>query len=395
MPFDFVATVSRGLEPPLADELRALGLSEVRAETGIVRFSGPLSDGYRACLWSRVASRVVLSLGVVPAADGDALYGGVLRLPWADHLRPDRTIAVRFLGTSAAIRHPHYGAMRVKDAVCDALRDRFGARPSVDRDDPDVGLHAHLSGDRAEIGVDLSGPPLHLRGRDRDGGPAPLRETLAAACLRFAGWEQLAADGAPLFDPMCGSGTLLTEAADVLADRAPGLSRPRWGFTGWRGHDAAAWRALLDEARDRVRPVPPDRIFGADLDGNQVRRAEGNLARAGLAGLIPVARAPLSAAVPPVDGRVEVPRGLLVTNPPYGVRLGDEAQVEAMWRQLGDVLRQRFLGWEAWILAGDPELGKRLGLRPRRRIVVFNGPIEARLLHVPIASEPPRGRPVA
>ena len=387
----YVATVSRGLEGVLADELGALGLRAVRPEVGIVRFEGTLLDGYRACLGSRIASRIVLGIGSVPARDGDALYVGARGLPWADHVRPDRTIAVRFLGTSPTIRHPHFGALKVKDAICDALRARTGARPSIDRDDPDVGIHAHLRDDRVDLAVDLSGPPLHLRGRDRDGGPAPLRETLAAAMLRLAGWHVHGPAGAPLLDPMCGSGTILLEAADILLDRAPGLGRTRWGFEGWAGHDPIVWRRVLTEARDRVRAPTGVRIFGADRDPSQVRRAAENVGRAGLEDAIAIRRAQLEDARPPRAAREVLPRGLVVTNPPYGVRLGETAEAEGTWRTLGDVLRQRFLGWDAWLLAGDPQLAKSLGLRPRARIPVFNGPLEGRVLHVPIADEAPRG----
>lgn len=388
MTLDFIATVSRGLEGLLAQELTEIGLDVVREERAAVRFRGPLASGYRACLWSRLASRVLLELAEVPAGSGDALFEGASAIAWQDHLGPRDTLAVRFVGKNRAIRHPHYGALRVKDAICDVLREREGARPSIDRDAPDVGVHVHLRGGRAGISIDLSGFPLHLRGRDRDGGPAPLRETLAAGMLRMAGWHRLAPQGALLVDPLCGSGTIAVEAADVLRDRAPGLRRTWWGFSGWRGHDPEVWADLVRQARARLRPAGGLRIFASDHDPEQIRRAEDNLARAEMVGEVRFRCAPLAEARPPGPGREELPHGLVVSNPPYGVRLGDEAEVEALWRELGSVLRRYFLGWEGWLLAGAPEPARCLGLRPRARHVIFNGPLEGRVLDVPIATEP-------
>ncbi|TVQ94183.1 MAG: hypothetical protein EA397_02505 [Deltaproteobacteria bacterium] len=388
MDHDFVATVSRGLEPVLAQELAELGIGGIRQERAAVRFSGPLAVGYRACVGSRLASRVLLEIAEVPAPDGDALYEGARQIPWQEHLGPRETLAIRFAGKNRKIRHPHYGALRVKDAICDALRDREGARPSIDRDDPDVQVQVHLRGGRAGLSIDLSGSPLHLRGRDRDGGPAPLRETLAAGLLLLSGWPSRGPQGALLVDPMCGSGTIVAEAVEILDGLSPGLRREHWGFSCWRGHHEPIWRDVLAEARDRARPAGPIQIFASDLDPAQVERTRDNLERAGLAGRVQIRQAALTEAEPPGSGRDELPHGLVVTNPPYGVRLGEEDEVLALWRTLGNVLRRRFLGWEGWILAGDPELAKGLGLRPRARHVIFNGPLEGRVLEVPISPRP-------
>ncbi|MCB9761522.1 MAG: hypothetical protein H6739_16885 [Alphaproteobacteria bacterium] len=378
MPRSFTATCAPGLEEALAAELHGLGLAQVRPGRRAVTFAGPLADGYRACLWSRVASRVLLPLAQVYAADARSLYAEVRRGPWLDHLGPDSTLAVHFVGTSPAIRSSHFGALKVKDAIVDVLRERTGRRPSVDLDNPDVRVHVFLHRTRATVSIDLSGDPLHLRGLGRDGGPAPLKETLAAGILRYAGWPRAGA----LVDPMCGSGTFLLEAAGMLADRAPGLTRPRWGFTGWRGHDPRLWRSLVQEAEARVRPLPEARLFGADADPEQVRRAVRNLAAAGV-DTARVQRRDLADAGPPTPEP-----GLIVTNPPYGERLGDDAAVQEVWRTLGDVLRRRFLGWTAFVLAGSREGAKALGLRPASRRPLFNGPLEARLLELPISARP-------
>jgi len=384
----YVATVARGLEEALASELTHLELDAVEAHRGHVRFRGPLASGYRACLWSRIASRILLQLGQVPARSGDALYEGVRSLPWLDHIPAGATLAVVCVGGNASIRHTHYGALKVKDAICDTLREATGSRPDIDRAEPDVQVHVHISGDLADVAIDLSGRPLHFRDRGRDGGPAPLKETLAAGILEMARWHRVAADGGLLVDPMAGSGTLVIEAADIVRQRAPGLRRLRWGFVGWAGHEAATWAEQVEEARDRLRPAKGLRVFASDRDKGQVKRLRENLERAGMRGEVKVRQCELSEVHPPSGARERVPRGLLVTNPPYGVRLGDPEEVAATWRELGNVLRRRFLGWEGWLLAGEPKWGKKLGLRPRRRHVVYNGPLEARLLEVPIRTEP-------
>jgi len=384
----FTATVAWGLEGALGQELRAMGLEGVKEGTGAVTFHGDLAAGYRACLWSRVASRVLLELKEVAAVDGDTLYDGALTIDWSEHLGAHDTLSVVFAGGNESIRHPHYGAVRVKDAVVDQIRERTGERPSVDRAQPDVQIHAHVHGQRATLAIDLSGRPLHFRERERDGGPAPLRETLAAGILQLASWPTVAEAGGLFVDPMCGSGTLAIEAADVVMDRAPGLRRVSWGFSRWRGHDAAMWRELKEEARERLRPAKGLRVFASDRDAEQVARTEANLERAGMTGEVRVRKMPMESAQPPKGGAPGVPHGLLVTNPPYGVRLGEEAEVAATWKALGDVLRRRFLGWEGWILAGDPKLAKKLGLRPKRRIPLKQGKLDARLLEVPIREEP-------
>jgi 23S rRNA (guanine2445-N2)-methyltransferase / 23S rRNA (guanine2069-N7)-methyltransferase len=380
--YRFVATCAPALEELLADELRELGLGNVETGPGIVRFDGRLIDGYGACMWSRIASRILLPLRSFPVRSADELYESARGISWTDHLSPDTTFAVRFVGTDSLVRSSLFGALKVKDAIVDVIRDRCGERPSVDRDDPDVGIHAHLGRGRVTLSIDLSGPPMHLRGHERDGGPAPLKETLAAAMLRIAGWHRFGPQGAPLLDPMCGSGTLLTEAAAVLSDRAPGLSRRRWGFLRWKGHNPRDWGRVVGQARERIRSFGDVQIFGSDQDREQLKRARANIIRAGVDEAIKVRRASL------VDLRAPADRGIMVTNPPYGERMQDEAAVRVTWRDLGDVLRRRFLGWTAFLLAGSRPASTSLGLKPRRRHVLFNGPLEARLLEVPISAAP-------
>lgn len=416
-PTRYFATTARGTEEVLAGELRALGADEVTPRWAGVEFTGSLELGYRVCLWSRVASRVLLVLGRIGAPSGDALYEGLRGIDWSAHVEPRRTLAVDFTGTSVAITHTHYGALRTKDAIVDQLRERHAVRPSIDTARPAVRVHVHLEDESATVSLDLAGEALHRRGYRTEAGAAPLRETLAAAILLLGDWPRLAAAGVPFIDPMCGSGTLVIEAALMATDRAPGLGRDYFGFLGWRGHDAALWTRLSNEARERARhgqAGPAVRILGYDLDAAVLRVARGNVARAGLGGRVELGERALADAIPPETGMASVtaggspvpeepangpgsapkahlPRGLLVTNPPYGERLGETADLEPLYRTLGDVLKRRFAGWRALVLTGERELAKEVGLRPSRRWVLYNGAIECRLLEYPLAETSPRG----
>ncbi|MEC7949155.1 MAG: THUMP domain-containing protein [Myxococcota bacterium] len=383
-----IATCSRGLEPLLEAELRLLGMPRVRPLRGAVLFGATLEDGYRALLWSRLASRILLELDRFRCPDADRLYEGIRGIPWTDHLAPSGALAVDFVGGSHSIRHNQFGARRVKDAIVDQIRDRHGVRPDVDLERPDVRINVHLDGRHATVCIDLAGRPLHERGFRRHALVAPLKENLAAALLAIAGWTGKVAASTALVDPMCGSGTFLVEAAMIGADMAPGLARGRWGFSHWRGHHRELWADLVDDARARAHAglARPLAIYGADVDGEAVATARRNVQEAGLADHIRLARRPVARAVPPPGDA-----GILITNPPYGERLDDTAGADAVVRALGDALRRRFLGWKAFVLVGSTRQAKALGLRPSRRHEVRNGPLDARLLEVPIAERPPDG----
>jgi 23S rRNA (guanine2445-N2)-methyltransferase / 23S rRNA (guanine2069-N7)-methyltransferase len=368
----FFATCAKALEPLVADELRALGAADVAETRAGVSFTGTLETAYRACLWSRIASRVLLTLSTVDAPDQDALYAGVRTIRWTEHVGPDDTIAVD-------ANH----ALKVKDAIVDQIRDETGRRPSVDTEAPDVRINVYENDGRATVSIDLSGDSLHRRGWRPVGVEAPLKENLASAILTIAGWPAQAAAGAPLVDPMCGSGTLPIEAALMAADEAPGLQRARFGFHGWRGHDAALWKRLTDEARARKRPIA-SRLFGFDQDDRAVRIARDNAKRAGVADAIEFDVVKLADAAPPTETA-----GVVVMNPPYGERLGETLTLGALYEQIGSILRHRFTGWHAWVLTSNPELQKKIGLRSARKHVLFNGPLECRLLDLPIAAAAP------
>ena len=389
----FIAIAPRGLCDLLAQELQELqglpGSQEppgqmaagVSVRATSVRFAGALEAGYRACLWSRVASRVLLVLHEFAAQDADGLYREARAFDWGAHVDPQGTLACDFSGRLAGIDNSHFGALRLKDAVCDALREQCGVRPDVRLQRPSVRLHAHAQARRVTLALDLAGEGLHRRGYRREGGEAPLRENLAAGVLLRAGWARAAARGAPFLDPMCGSGTLVIEAAMIAARRAPGLLRDYFGFYGWRGHDAALWQRLCGEARACALAQVPSRIRGTDRDGRAVAAALANAQRAGVGALARFEQC----GVDEVRAAGEQ-AGLICTNPPYGERLGDEAAARNAHAELGRVLRAQFAGWEAAILTAAPGAARELQLRSYRVHQLWNGPIACRLLRIDLAA---------
>ena len=386
----FFATTAKGLEGLLADELRAMGAADVEPRRAGVAVHGPLEVGYRACLWSRVASRVLLPLASFAAETPAGLYAGVRTIRWSEHVGPSNTIAVDCAVSHSRITHSHFAALKTKDAIVDQLREELGARPSVAVERPDVRINVYLHEDHATVSIDLSGDSLHRRSYRQAGGTAPLKENLAAAVLLLADWPRLAGDRVPLLDPMCGSGTLCIEAALIAADIAPGRSRPYFGFLGWRGHQAPLWERLMSEAAAReiheTKHLPI--IRGYDSDAAAVRNALANVEHAGLRGRVHIEKRALADCEPivvPVPGDV---RGLVVTNPPYGERLGARSALADLYAQLGDTLRRRFPGWTGYVLTGNLGLGRSIGLRPSRRHVLYNGAIECRLLVFPISPTP-------
>jgi 23S rRNA (guanine2445-N2)-methyltransferase / 23S rRNA (guanine2069-N7)-methyltransferase len=380
----FFATAPRDLVSLLHRELIGLGAAHLRAGHAGVRFRGTLETGYRACLWSRVASRILLPLKSFQATTPEQLYAGVGRIPWSEHIRADGTLAVDFTSSRSRLGHTHFGAQKVKDAIVDQLRELAGRRPSVDRARPDVRINAHVDRDVATIAIDLSGDSLHRRGYRQQGGPAPLKENVAAAILLHAGWPQMAEAGKPLLDPMCGSGTLLIEAALMAADVAPGLTRDYFGLHRWCGHDAQLWERLLEEARQRRLDGIPrlPTMAGFDIDAKAVARASDNLLRAGLDEHIAIHCQDMVKLQSPWPGQT----GLLVCNPPYGERMGASNDLAELYAGMGKVLKATFPGWRLMMLVGSPELGSHLGLRLTRCQKLDNGPLACQLSRYEIAA---------
>ena len=380
----FFAGSVRYVEDLLARELINLGARNVRETRAGVYFSGTLETAYRACLWSRVGSRILLPLNSFPAASPEELYEGAAQIPWPDHLSADSTLAVDCSLSHSAIRHSVYASQLVKDAVVDCFRADTGQRPSVSLQRPDIRLNLHLHQDRAVISVDLSGESLHRRAYRRQSGEAPLKENIAAAVLLRAHWPEIAESGGGFVDPLCGSGTLPIEAALLAADCPPGLSRSYFGFRGWKGHDERLWRELCEEGRERFaagrRNLPL--IVGYDRDPAAVRAARENLKRASLQDLVRIERQEL--------GRLEVSEyqtGLLATNPPYGERLDENPDLTGLYAKLGRVLKAQCPGWKAAVLTAHAELAKSIGLQAFRRHTLYNGPIKCTLVHLDLVAE--------
>ncbi len=380
----FFASCPPGVADLTASELRDCGASKTREFKLGVEFEGTLAVAYRACLWSRTASRILLPIATVPAATSEELYNGVSTIDWSEHIHPTGTLAIEFGGSSTGITHTHFGALKTKDAIVDQFRARSGERPSIDVEQPDVRVDVRLDRDRATVSIDLSGESLHRRAYRARGVAAPLKENLAAAVLLRAGWPAIASAGGAFVDPMCGSGTLVIEAALMALDIAPGVLRSHFGFIRWRGHDRALWAQLSEEARSRRDARASSRIVlrGYDADASAIRAANENAERARLRGHVHFERREL-AALSNDTGE----QGLLATNPPYGERIGDRERLEELYATLGSKLREHFVGWNAAVLTGNPPLAKALGINARRTHTLFNGRIECRLLRFDLRPE--------
>ncbi|GGM02592.1 bifunctional 23S rRNA (guanine(2069)-N(7))-methyltransferase RlmK/23S rRNA (guanine(2445)-N(2))-methyltransferase RlmL [Pseudomonas asuensis] len=373
-------TCPKGLDGLLLDEAQALGLEQARAQVSAIRGQGTLETAYRLCLWSRLANRVLLVLSRFTVTNADTLYEGVAAIDWSEHLEPSGTLAVEFSGKGSGIDNTHFGALKVKDAIVDGLRRLSGQRPSIDKVRPDVRIHVHLDRGEATVSLDLSGHSLHQRGYRLQQGAAPLKENLAAAILIRAGWPQLAAQGGALADPMCGVGTFLVEAGLMAADIAPNLKREHWGFSNWLGHIPAVWNRLIDEAEDRAvagLARPPLWIRGYEADPRLIQPARNNIERAGLSDWIKVYQGEVASFEPRPDKNQT---GLVICNPPYGERLGDEASLLYLYQNLGERLRMSCLNWRAGVFTGAPDLGKRMGIRSHKQYAFWNGALPCKLL---------------
>ena len=367
---DYFATVARGLEPLAAQELTQLGATAVETDFCGVRFQGDRTLMYRTNLWARLPFRILKVLDRFPCPDSDRLYSGIRQQDWSQYLTPDRTFAVDATGRSRTLNHSHYTALQVKNAIVDSQRHQFGERSSIDTADPDLRVNVHIHRDRCTLSLDSSGTSLHRRGYRPAMGKAPLKETLAAALIDLSNWTP----DSPFLDPMCGSGTLPIEAAIVALDIAPGTFRDRFGFHHWPDFDPALWETLLDEAQAREQLHLPAPILGSDSDEAILKQAWANTNFSGLNHHIQLACRDLADIEPPGDS------GTIVCNPPYGERVGDRCALGDLYRLLGDVLKQRFKGWTAYILSGNKDLAKTIGLKSSQRTPISNGSIACQLL---------------
>ena len=364
----FFSPCPRGLEAVLVTELQTFGATEIEASEGGVAFRGDLNVCYRSNLESRVASRVLLRVGQWPYKSEEDVYKSARTLAWRDHFDVAQSIRVNVSAIGSPLNSLDFITLRIKDAICDRFRADTGNRPNVDTAQPDVRVHAFFEASKFTLYLDTSGEPLFKRGWRSHQVEAPLRENLAAGIIMLTGWDRRS----PLLDPMCGGGTLLIEAAMLALNIAPGIAR-RFGFEKLRNFEAEKWDAALSAARAAQLHDGQLPLLGGDLYGEQLKLARANLESAGLAGTVSLKQANV----------LEMPRpaesGVLIANPPYGVRMGEQDDLARFYPQLGDALKQRFAGWSAWIFTADLRLPNLIGLKPSRRIPLYNGALECRL----------------
>jgi 23S rRNA (guanine2445-N2)-methyltransferase / 23S rRNA (guanine2069-N7)-methyltransferase len=378
-PLRFVATVPRGFADLLAAEIATLGGVALKETSGGVSFDGSLAVGYRACLESRLASRVLLEVGRAPIGSIDDLYDLAHGIDWRDHLDPKGTLACEFTGKHPAINNTHFGALKLKDAICDQLRETTRDRPTIETQRPDLRVHAHSQRNEVTLLIDLAGDALSRRGYRLAGGEAPLRENIAAGILMRAGWPRIAAAGGEFLDPMCGSGTFVIEAAWMATNTAPGLLRDFWGFQGWRGHDSGLWKDVVDAAKARMQEQLPVVMRGSDRNRAAIATAQANARRAGVGRDLIFEHCDIAEQQPQNDDP-DAPPGLLCVNPPYGQRIPGNEDAADAHRAIGVALRERFASWHAVVITGEPSLGQLIGCEASRVHTVWNGAIECRLL---------------
>ena len=375
---DWLATCPKGLELLLAEELQAIGAEGIKETVAAVHFKGSKEVAYRACLWSRLANRVLKPLHSFMLNESDDLYNQCNEIPWETHFSAAQSIAIDFIGTSRLIDNTMYGSQRVKDAVVDRIRRIEGERPNVDTKNPDIRIQVRQHKGRVSVSLDISGESLHRRGYRTGQGSAPIKENLAVALLLRAGWPAMIEEGGALLDPMCGSGTLIIEGAMMAADIAPGMLRESYGFDQWLQHDAELWQTLVDEAHQRkasgLEKLDLD-IRGYDANPRVLEYTTKNIENAGLDDHIRLAHKPIDQ-----FGKPTAERGLLLTNPPYGERLGEVEDLIPLYQKLGTVLQKNFHGWRAAIFTGNLDLGRETDLSPTKQYSLFNGTIPCKLL---------------
>lgn len=366
----YFATVARGLETLAAQELEQLGAHSVEPGFCGAAFEGDRNLLYRVNLWARLPFRILMKVDEFPCHDAEELYRGIQKLDWSKYLTPDMTLAVNATGKSDRLNHTHFTALQVKNAIVDQQEENFGQRSNVELQQPDVRISVHINRDVCTVSLDSSGNSLHRRGYRPAVGSAPLKESLAAALIQLSGWqpEQM------FYDPLCGSGTLPLEASLKALNIAPGLFRERFGFETWLDFDSLLLEKLIAEARDSQRELLPAPIWGSDGDENAIAQAMANAENCGVLDCVYFSQIELADVFAPAD------TGVLLCNPPYGERLGKDMDLGAFYKKLGDIFKQRFKGWTAFVLSGNKELSQSIGLKSSQRISVYNGTIPCQLM---------------
>ncbi len=371
MHYQFFATCPRGLESLLEDELKSLHARQIKPTDGGVGFAGDMLLCYRVNLESRIATRILLQVGKGRYSNEDELYQGAYKIDWVQWFEVEQDFMVKVTGVKCPLKSLEFATLRIKDAICDRFREEVGSRPSIDTREPEVRVHAYLGAEEYQLYVDTSGAALYQRGLRRASIEAPLRENLAAGILKLSGWQP----GTPLLDPMCGSGTFLLEAAMMSLDIAPGSNR-HFGFERLKNFNAGAWQSLLKQAKNRAKPVTFQKLYGSDADLRAVRVSRQNLQQAGLLDCVQLAHTEFTEVIPPA------PEGVLVANPPYGVRIGEDEDLAALYPKMGEALKRKFAGWNTYFLTNDMRLPKLMRLSPTKRTPLFNGPLECRVFEI-------------
>ncbi|MBE9564885.1 MAG: bifunctional 23S rRNA (guanine(2069)-N(7))-methyltransferase RlmK/23S rRNA (guanine(2445)-N(2))-methyltransferase RlmL, partial [Proteobacteria bacterium] len=386
----FFATCSKGVQDLLQRELEQLGISETKVQNGGVSFIGEIEYAYRACLWTRVASRILLQLKEFDINSDDDLYNEIIDVDWSEHFSEENTLAIDCFSSHSSVTNSHFAALRVKDAIVDQFINNTRQRPSIDRENPDIRLNVYLSDKQCLLYLDLSGEALHKRGYRQAAGSAPLRETLAASMLYRAKWQSFYENRLPLFDPMCGSGTLLIEAAMMAANIAPGLLRKHFGFYHWKQFEKEGWEKILSEAEEKklsdFKQLPT--ISGSDNSEELVGIARANVKAAGLSELIKISLHDATDNLRPYTDKA----GLLITNPPYGKRIGQVQILRTLYHRFGQQLKANFNGWTAVIITSEAELAKSIAMRAFRKNILFNGALKSTLYQYHIDSIGPSAK---
>lgn len=367
---EFFASTAKGLVEPLEQEIKDLGLKVIDKTAGGVYFESNWSGCYKANLHSRLASRILKPILDFTAYQPEELYNQILRHDFTKYIKPTQTISIDVTIRDSKMRDQRFVAMKIKDAIVDQFREKFGVRPDVDNDAPALRVHVRAVKNQFNVALDTSGDSLFMRGYRKETGEAPLKENLGAGLLKLSEWD----GQSPLVDFMCGSGTFLIEAAMMALNVAPGIHRKRFAFQNWLGYEKENWENLVQEAMDAEKEELPFSFYGFDIDNRVLKSARENAQRAGVDNVIVFKKESVATVEPPVE------KGMIIVNPPYGARIGDEDNLRDVYRDLGFTLKHRFKGWDAWILSGNKELIADLKLKSTRKHFVFNGNIECRFL---------------
>ena len=367
----YFATCPRGLEALLVNELKASNAKEIKPTDGGVGFAGELSVCYYANLHSRIATRILMQVGRGQYTTEDDLYQAAYKLNWPNWFDVKHDFMVKVTGVKCPLKSLEFATLRIKDAVCDKFRQVVDSRPYIDTKTPAVRIHAYLTADSYVYYVDTSGDALYQRGNRKASIEAPLRENLAAGILLLSGWQV----GQPLLDPMCGSGTFLLEAAMMALNIAPGLKRG-FGFEKLKNFESDTWRKIKNNALKQVLPASFQKLYGSDSDLRAVRIARQNLSEAGLLEAVQLTQTSITEVTPPAES------GVMVANPPYGVRIGEDEELALLYPKMGEALKRKFAGWNTYFLTNDMRLPKLMRLTPSKRTPLFNGPLECRLFEI-------------